>query len=225
MSVETESLCSSKRRRIRLQTGLLIAFCLFAGATCWGALYPKDLWLQHAPTVPAVALLAWSIRRTQLSTLSFAMLIGFCTLHAIGGRYIYSFVPYDRWAQEWLGFTVSQVTGWQRNHYDRLVHFAFGFLLAYPAREILERLQLARGIASRYFAVEFIIAAGALYELGEWLVAMTFAPDWADRYLGQQGDIWDAQKDMALETAGAIIAILLTHAMKPVRASSLRRLA
>ena len=86
------------------------------------------------------------------------MLIGFFTLHAIGGRYIYSFVPYDQWSQDWLGFTVSQVTGWQRNHYDRLVHFSFGFLLAYPAREILERLQVARGYASRYFAVEFIIA-------------------------------------------------------------------
>ncbi len=216
MSFETNSVSRLKRRRLWFQTGLLIAFCVFAVATCWGARFPKDLWLQHAPTVPAVALLAWSIRRTQLSTLSFAMLIAFWTLHAIGGRYIYSFVPYDQWAEDWLGFTVSQVTGWQRNHYDRLVHFSFGFLLAYPAREILERLQLARGIASRYFAVEFIIAAGALYELGEWLVAMTFAPDWADRYLGQQGDMWDAQKDMALETAGAIIAIVMTHSMTPV---------
>lgn len=135
------------------------------------------------------------------------MLVGFLALHAIGARYIYSYVPYDQWSQHLCGVTISSVFGWERNHYDRLVHFSFGLLLAHPTREIFERNELARGIWSRYFALEFIIAASAVYELAEWFVAILFAPDWADRYLGQQGDMWDAQKDMALASCGAIIAL------------------
>lgn len=207
-------------RRQRIQNLMLAVFCLLAAATCVGALYPSDLWLQHSPTLPAVLALSWSSRKTQLSTTSFAMFIGFLALHAIGARYIYSYVPYDQWSQHLCGVTISSVFGWERNHYDRLVHFSFGLLLAHPTREILERNELARGIWSRYFALEFIIAASAVYELAEWFLAILFAPDWADRYLGQQGDMWDAQKDMALASCGAIIALAITHRLVIRRAET-----
>ena len=150
--------------------------------------------LENTLTFLFLFFLIFTYRKHQLSDLSYLLICVFLCLHVYGSKYTYAENPFGYWLKD--------VFHMARNQYDRIVHFSFGFLLAYPAREILERLQLARGIASRYFAVEFIIAAGALYELGEWLVAMTFAPDWADRYLGQQGDIWDAQKDMALETAG-----------------------
>lgn len=205
---------SKSKVRYYWQAGLLATFTLFCAALCWNAPYPRDLWLQHAPTIPFVITTFVVIRKRQLSTLTFMMLMTFFALHAIGARYIYSYVPYDQWLMDLAGFSLSDIMGWERNHYDRLVHFSYGLLWAYPAREFLERKQLVRGWASRYFAFEFIVATGALYELGEWLVAIIFAPEWADRYLGQQGDIWDAQKDMALETCGAIIALILTSNLK-----------
>jgi putative membrane protein len=106
-----------------------------------------------------------------------------------------------------LGINISETFGFQRNHYDRLVHFSFGLLLAVPVQEIERRyLRLSLAVSS-LLAVEFIIATSASYELIEWLVAVVFTPDWADQFLGQQGDAFDAQKDMSLATAGAVVSI------------------
>ncbi len=213
------SSCDEQQRQQR-QGLLLLAYCLFAVATCFGALYPKDLWLQHSPTVVAVFAMAWCIRRTRISHTSFVMVLAFWCLHAVGARYIYSYVPYDDWSNRAFGVTISSVFGFHRNHYDRLVHFSFGLLFAFPFREVLERTRVVEGFWSRYFAFEFVVATSALYELAEWLVAIMFAPDWADRYLGQQGDIWDAQKDMALATCGAVIALLATNRLVIRRAET-----
>lgn len=186
----------------------LIVFCLFTVLSCFGALYPRDLLLQHSPTVVLIALMPTAIRHQTLSMKSYGMIMGFFTLHVIGARYIYSYVPYDRLCSMICGTTLSEFMGWKRNHYDRLVHFSYGLLWTYPVYEFLQRRHIVTGTLARYFAIEFVVATGALYELGEWFVAILFAPDWADRYLGQQGDIWDAQKDMALETLGALIALV-----------------
>ena len=97
----------------------------------------------------------------------------------------------------------------RRNHYDRLVHFAFGLAIAWPVRELVLRWTRApRGVVC-LLAFAVIVALAALYELGEWIVALTFAPERADRYLGQQGDPWDAQHDMALAAVGAAFSMLV----------------
>ncbi|MBI5757910.1 MAG: DUF2238 domain-containing protein, partial [Planctomycetales bacterium] len=189
-------------------------FVLLAALSCIQAPYPGDLLLQHSPTVGVVLLWLLSKDRFRLSNTSFALVVLFMSLHVLGGRYIYSYVPYDDWSRWLIGRSVSGLFGWERNHYDRLVHFCFGFLLAYPAREILVRARAVSPAWSAYFAVEFIAAASVLYELGEWLVAVIFAPDWADRYLGQQGDPWDAQKDVGLAICGATLAMLIA-AVRP----------
>lgn len=205
------------------QCALLLGLCAVVVRCLIGSPYPRDQMLQHAPTVVMLVALAVSIRRRWLSDGSFALIVLFLVLHSIGARSIYSYVPYDDWSRRWLGFSISESFGFSRNHYDRLVHFSFGLLLAVPVRELFLRLRAVRRRWASYFAVEFIGFASVLYELGEWLVAILFAPDWADRYLGQQGDLWDAQKDMGLAIAGAMIAVSIAGAIHRRDAETRRR--
>ena len=157
----------------------------------------------------AAVLLVYVSNRFSISRLSFASIILFLCLHTLGARYLYTYTPYDEWSQRLFGISISETFGLERNHYDRLVHFSFGLLLAVPIQEF-ERRHLKLSIAvSSILAIECILATSAAYELIEWLIAVIFTPDWAEKFLGQQGDIFDAQKDTALATAGAIFSISL----------------
>ncbi len=99
--------------------------------------------------------------------------------------------------------------GWDRNHFDRLVHFLYGLLMAYPFREIYCRIAYGKGFWGYFFPLLFTIAASVIFELFEWAAAEVFGGDLGVAYLGTQGDIWDAQKDMALASLGAFIAMLI----------------
>lgn len=192
----------------RYQLSLLLGFTLLAVAMCVRPPHPDDQILQQTPTVLSIGALALSLRRGLLSSFAFTMAIAFMCLHVVGARWIYSFVPYDDWTSRLFGFEITRVFGFRRNHYDRLVHFSFGLLIAWPARELVARwMRPARGFLS-FVTVMLIIAWSALYEFAEWFVALTFAPDWADRYLGQQGDPWDAHHDMGLATLGATLSMI-----------------
>jgi hypothetical protein len=122
-------------------------------------------------------------------------------------------VPYDDWFRALTGRTLSSLTGAERNHYDRLVHFSYGLLLAYPAREVFLRVADVRGFWGYYLPLDVVMATSMLYELIEWGAASAFGGDLGTAYLGTQGDPWDAQKDMALATLGAIIAMVVTAAV------------
>ncbi len=171
--------------------------------------YPEIALLQHIPTMLMIAFSPWLLRRWPLTTASVACIVLFMALHTLGGRYAYSNVPYDDWAQALTGSTVSEAFGWTRNHYDRLVHFAFGALSVIPVTEIARRWGGvgARGAALAVLA--WVLAISCLYEIFEWLLTLVAAGATADRYNGQQGDIWDAQKDMALAALGAIGVVLV----------------
>ena len=184
---------------------LLAVFVLLWVASCLYPPYPQDLVLQHIPTAVVVAMLVATSRRWPLSNVSYTCVFLFMLLHLLGARYLYTYVPYDDWAQRLLGTSVNEFFGFHRNHYDRLVHFGFGLLLVYPARELRMRQLGVSGANSYLLGVELVVIVSVLYELGEWLVALLLAPEYADRYNGQQGDIWDAHKDMALALAGAVI--------------------
>jgi len=163
--------------------------------------------MQHAPTVLGGLLLTFLANRFDISCLSFASVTLFLCLHSLGARYLYSYVPYDQWSQQLLGINISEIFGFERNHYDRFVHFSYGLLIVVPIQEFERRyLRLSHAIAS-LLAVECILATSAAYELLEWLVAIVFTPTWAEQFLGHQGDPFDAQKDMALATAGAIFSV------------------
>lgn len=191
----------------RYQQLLFLLFLIFFLACCLAPPYPDYLLMQHAPTVPLALLLAHLSNRFGMSRLSFSSILVFLGLHTLGARYLYSYVPYDVWSEKLVGMNITEFFGFQRNHYDRLVHFSYGLLVAIPMQEF-ERRHLGLSVAlSSVLAIEFIIATSASYELIEWLVAIVFTADWADQFLGQQGDMFDAQKDMALAAGGAILSI------------------
>ncbi|MCA0210517.1 MAG: DUF2238 domain-containing protein [Proteobacteria bacterium] len=171
--------------------------------------YPEVALLQHIPTMLLIVAAPPLLRRWPLSTASVACIVAFMALHTLGGRYAYSNVPYDDWARALTGGSFSDAFGWTRNHYDRLVHFAFGALSVVPVAEIVRRWG---GLGPRGAAIAvlgWVLAISCLYEIFEWLLTIVAAGETADRYNGQQGDIWDAQKDMALATLGAILVMAM----------------
>lgn len=170
--------------------------------------YPELAPLQHGPTLLLALTAPWILRRWPMSNGSIACILLFLLLHTLGGRYIYSYVPYDAWARAVSGHDISGTFGFARNGYDRLVHFAFGALLTAPFAEVAQRYGVMRKGWSLTFAFIAVGFAGAIYEIFEWLLTVVAAGQTADWYNGQQGDIWDAQKDMAAAQTGSILALL-----------------
>ncbi|MHC4615511.1 MAG: DUF2238 domain-containing protein, partial [Planctomycetota bacterium] len=188
---------------------LLGAFLVLFPLSCINAASPPDLLLQHTPTVVFLVVLVATGIRHPLSNLSYTLLFVFLLLHLVGARHLYSYVPYDNWAEQLFGVRLADLFGFRRNHYDRLVHLCFGLLLFYPAREVVVRLMKIRGAWSFVVAVWSIIVFSTIYELLEWVVAIVMAPEASERYNGQQGDVWDAHRDTALATGGAVFSALV----------------
>lgn len=188
----------------RLLIGLLLASLLVAQI---GRPYPDVALLQHLPTMLLLVASPALLRRWPLSTPALACIVVFLALHTLGGRYAYSNVPYDDWVRAMTGSTLSETLGWGRNHYDRLVHFAFGALSVVPVAEVARRWGGLGARGAALSALGWVLAISCLYEIFEWLLTIVAAGETADRYNGQQGDIWDAQKDMALATVGAILIV------------------
>ena len=168
--------------------------------------FPQTAPLHHLPTLALLLSAPFLLRRLPLSDGALACIVLFYVLHTIGGRYTYTNVPYDSWARALSGHSLSEAFGWSRNHYDRLVHLGYGALAILPVREALQRHAGLRPRLSLYIAVGSVLAVSALYEILEWLVTLTMEGSLATAYNGQQGDLWDAQKDMALAALGALLA-------------------
>jgi putative membrane protein len=162
----------------------------------------KDWLLENALTVLAVGTLAATYRKLPLSRISYTLIFLFLCLHTIGAHYTYSLVPYD---PAW-----NELFGWKRNNFDRVVHFAYGLLLAYPIRELFLRVAGVRGFWGYFLPLDLTMSTSMLYELIEWMAAEFFGGDLGAAYLGTQGDIWDAHKDMALASLGALLAMCIT---------------
>jgi putative membrane protein len=155
--------------------------------------------------VGLVIVLVTTYRRFPLSDLSYLFITVFMTLHAVGAHYTYSKVPLGFWMQEWWGL--------ERNHFDRIAHFSFGLLLAYPLRELFLRRVQVRGFWAYYLPISGILALSGFFEIVESWVALLVSPELGDAYLGTQGDEWDAQKDMTVAVLGAFLTIVLTYAL------------
>jgi putative membrane protein len=188
---------------------LAVLFALEWTALAISPRHRQDWALENALTVAFVVALVLFRHRLHLSRISYTALFLFLSLHTLGAHYTYSEVPYDEWARAWTGRSITEVFGWKRNHFDRLVHFAYGFLLAYPIREILVRFAGVRGLWSYYLPLTIASSTSADYELIEWAAAIVFGGDLGVAYLGTQGDVWDAQKDMALAASGALLSMIL----------------
>jgi len=176
--------------------------------------YDRADWtLENALVVVTAVILIASYRHFLLSRLSYTLIFVFLCLHEIGAHYTYAQVPYDIWFERATGHTLNSLLGWQRNHYDRLVHFLYGLLLAYPIREVFLRVANARGFWGYFLPLDLTMSTSMIFELFEWGAAEFFGGDLGIAYLGTQGDVWDAHKDMALASLGALIAMTATAAI------------
>ena len=200
-----------KTRRWFLVLGAL--FLLVWAALAIAPLDRKDWALENALVIFIVPVLVLSRKKLPLSRISYTAIFIFLCLHEVGAHYTYAKVPYDAWFSSLTGSTLNGLLGLERNHFDRLVHFSFGFLLAYPIREVFLRVADVRGVWGYYLPLDVTMATSMLFELFEWGAAELFGGDLGVAYLGTQGDVWDAHKDMALAMLGAIIAMLLTAAI------------
>jgi len=155
-----------------------------------------------------IAFLIISFKKHQFSDLSYLLICIYLCLHVYGSKYTYAENPFGYWLKDVLHLS--------RNHYDRIVHFCFGFLLAYPMREMfLKWLKYPRWVAW-LLPIEITLSISAFYELIEWAVADMFFKEHGDAYLGTQGDIWDAQKDIFVAFCGAIIATTIVSLVKKI---------
>jgi putative membrane protein len=185
---------------VRLRPALLVLLLI---ALVWSAIRPHDYFtwiLEVFPAILGAALMLATHRRFPLTPLLVILLFVHAIILIVGGHYTYAEVPLGFWMKDWFGFT--------RNHYDRIGHFAQGFVPAMVAREILIRQNVVRGRGWLFSLVVCIcLAISASYELLEWIVAVLSGSK-GDSFLGTQGDVWDTQKDMALAGFGAIVAQL-----------------
>lgn len=190
-----------------VHTLILVFFTLWVNTL----IHTSDLhnwFLENILVILLLSFLAFSYRNYQFSDLSYLLICIFLCLHVYGSQYTYAENPF--------GFWLQKIFNSSRNHYDRIVHFSFGFLLAYPMRELfLKWLKLPKWLAW-LLPIEITLSLSGLYELVEWSVADLLFPEQGDAYLGSQGDIWDAQKDMFMATLGAIIATSIVSTVKKI---------
>ena len=193
-----------RRRLLLLLGGCFLVVLIVSGF----APHDRTLWLQENILVAcALVVVALLERRCPLSRISLLLIVLFLCLHEIGAHYSYAEVPYDAWSKCWLGQSANSLFGWERNHFDRIVHFLYGLLLAYPIREFYLRVVEVRGFWGYALPLDLTMSTSAFYELTEWIVAEWLGGDLGHAFLGSQGDPWDAQKDVALATLGALLAM------------------
>ncbi len=177
---------------------------IFLAALIWSGINPKDQFTWFLEVLPALigaAVLAATYKSHPLTPLLYSLVLIHILILMVGGHYTYAEVPAFDSLSEWAG--------WERNNYDKVGHFAQGFIPAMLAREILIRCQAVK--AGRWlntFVISFCLAFSAFYELIEWWVA-TLSGESADAFLGTQGYAWDTQSDMLLALIGACCALLL----------------
>ncbi len=205
MKAGLPSLGRAESSGTHLLAGLLLWYGLLWTWLAIGPVNRRDWLLENLLAFALVLLLTLTYRRFQLSTLSYCLITFFMTLHAVGAHYTYAEVP--------LGFWLQDLWSLSRNPFDRIVHFAYGALLAYPVREVLMRLAGVRGLWSYSLSVSLILAQSGLFEIIESIVAALVSPELGNAYLGTQGDEWDAQKDMAAAFGGAVLAMGFTFVL------------
>ncbi len=202
---------SDERTTFRNNPLLWMFMALFFALWGWTLFGTTDLanWiLENTLTIIFVLFLIVSYRKYKYSDLSYLLIFIYLSVHVYGAMYTYAENPFGYWLKDHFGF--------QRNPYDRLVHFSFGFLLAYPLREtFLNWLKFPKWV-SWALPIEITLSISAIYELIEWAVADIFFKAQGAAYLGMQGDEWDAQKDIAIAVFGAILATTIVSSIKKI---------
>ena len=184
----------------KLTLGLISLFAVLV----WSGIRPHDYFtwfLEVLPALLGVGILAAIYPRFKFTNLTYGLVWIQCAILMVGGHYTYAQMPLFNWLRDTFGL--------MRNNYDKVGHFAQGFVPAIVAREALLRVTpLKRGKMVSFIVVSICLAFSALYELFEWQVAVILGPRTKD-FIGSQGDIWDTQEDMFMCLIGAILAVLL----------------
>lgn len=192
----------------KLPVTLFVVYALVWIVTAINPLYPQDWMIENVLVAIGVPVLIWTWRRAPLTDTAYRGLFLFMCLHSTGAHYTYSEVPYDAWWASVTGSSFNELVGWERNNFDRVVHFCYGLLLTPAFTELLGRVAPARSRGWMVVTIaSFLGMQAMLYELIEWEAAMVVSPELGMAYLGTQGDVWDAHKDMALATIGNGIAL------------------
>lgn len=183
-------------------------YCLFLYFIVWIllAINPKDrlTWfLENLLPFIFVPLLIFTYNKFRLSNTSYTLIGIFMILHAIGAHYTYSEVPFFK--------SLFDIMQFKRDNYDRLVHFSFGLLMVFPIREIIIKTINTKGFFSYYMPITVLMSFSASYEIIEWVTAIIVSPENAIAWLGMQGDVFDAEKDMLMAAAGAIMTMFITN--------------
>ncbi|RLA34716.1 MAG: DUF2238 domain-containing protein [Gammaproteobacteria bacterium] len=194
----------------------LVAFSIIWLALAIEPLLRPEWLLENVTVFVGVPVLVLLHRHLPLSRISISLIFLFLCLHEVGAHYTYAEVPYDRWFESLTGRGLNDWFDWERNHFDRVIHFLYGLLITYPVREIMLRMSNAKGFWTYLMPVLVVISTSTIFELLEWLAAIIFGGDLGVAYLGMQGDIWDAQKDMALAAAGTIVATVILAGVNSV---------
>lgn len=191
---------------------------VFLAVLIWSGIEPKDrfTWfLEVAPAMAGAGVIAATRRTFPLTPLLYALILVHCIILMVGGHYTYAEVP--------LFDALKPVFGFERNNYDKVGHFAQGFVPAMIAREILIRKAVIADAGWRFFLIVcFCLAFSAFYELIEWWVALA-SGEGAEAFLGTQGDVWDTQSDMAFALLGAIVAQISLSRLHDRQLERLRR--
>lgn len=186
----------------------ILVFLGVWGSTLIGTTDMNNWILENMLVLIFVGFLIFTYKKYQFSDLAYLLICIYLCLHVYGSKYTYAENPFGYWLKDTFDM--------ERNHYDRIVHFSFGFLLAYPMREMfLKWLKFPVWVAW-VLPIEITLSISGFYELIEWAVADVFFPAQGDAYLGTQGDIWDAQKDIFLATLGAVMATSIVSSIKSI---------
>lgn len=198
---------SSFSKNYYLITYLLLFFVLWM-STLIGTTDLYNWMIENTLVVIFLCILALTFKHFQFSDLSYTFIFVYLCLHVYGAKYTYAENPFGYWMKDYFHF--------ERNHYDRIVHFSFGFMLAYPMRDFfLNKMKFPTWVGW-LLPVEITLSFSCLYELIEWAVADVLFPEQGVAYLGTQGDVWDAQKDMFMAFCGAGIIMLMISCIKKV---------
>lgn len=170
-------------------------------------LYWQSYVLHQLGTLIFMAITIILAKKSIISHIGIVGMTLFLLLHILGARYLYSYVPYDDWSKYLFNISISETFNFKRNHYDRLVHFGYGLFL-YPLIYEICQHYFYQNTKRQLIMIALLInlASSAIYELFEWFLAIGLSPKQAEQYNGQQGDMWDAHKDMALALIGAIMS-------------------
>lgn len=193
----------SKNRLLQILTSIFTVYWLYTFVSTDNI---NNWLLENVLVFLFLAYLLFSHRHFKFSDFSYSMIFIFLMLHVYGSKYTYAENPFGYWLQDQFSL--------ERNHYDRIVHYSFGFLLAYPMRDVfLNYFEFSKRV-SWLLPIEITLSFSGLYELIEWAVADVFFKEQGAAYLGSQGDIWDAQKDMFLAFSGSILIMVLIGLFK-----------